>query len=70
MAVHKWVVPCNWKFPAENFGGDSYHVHWSHLSAIKRGLALVCRPPTTTGGAWLLSRQWSLHDCSGPAGRG
>src|SRR5215831_6787940 len=32
--VHKWVVPCNWKFPAENFGGDRYHVPWSHLSAL------------------------------------
>jgi phenylpropionate dioxygenase-like ring-hydroxylating dioxygenase large terminal subunit len=32
--VHKWVTPCNWKFPAENFAGDAYHVQWSHLSAI------------------------------------
>ena len=31
VATHKWVMPCNWKFPAENFGGDAYHVHWSHL---------------------------------------
>ena len=23
--VHKWLVPCNWKFPAENFSGDRYH---------------------------------------------
>ena len=29
-ATHKWVMPCNWKFPAENFGGDGYHVQWSH----------------------------------------
>jgi phenylpropionate dioxygenase-like ring-hydroxylating dioxygenase large terminal subunit len=35
--MHKWVMPCNWKFPAENFGGDGYHVSWSHLSAIKTG---------------------------------
>ena len=33
--MHKWVVPCNWKFPAENFAGDNYHVAWSHLSAIR-----------------------------------
>ena len=26
VATHKWVMPCNWKFPAENFGGDAYHV--------------------------------------------
>ena len=35
--VHKSVVPCNWKFPAENFAGDSYHVAWSHLSALRTG---------------------------------
>ncbi len=32
--VHKWIVPCNWKFAAENFGGDSYHGPWSHRSAM------------------------------------
>ena len=29
--IHKWVAPCNWKLPAENFGGDAYHVPWSHI---------------------------------------
>jgi phenylpropionate dioxygenase-like ring-hydroxylating dioxygenase large terminal subunit len=37
--MHKWVIPCNWKFPAENFGGDGYHVGWSHLSAIRSGFS-------------------------------
>ena len=37
--MHKWVVPCNWKFPAENFAGDSYHVPWSHLSAIRTNIS-------------------------------
>ena len=23
--IHKWLIPCNWKFPAENFSGDRYH---------------------------------------------
>jgi phenylpropionate dioxygenase-like ring-hydroxylating dioxygenase large terminal subunit len=23
--VHKWLIPSNWKFPAENFSGDRYH---------------------------------------------
>ncbi len=32
--VHKWMVPCNWKFAAENFAGDSYHGPWSHRSAM------------------------------------
>jgi 3-phenylpropionate/trans-cinnamate dioxygenase alpha subunit len=35
--MHKWVMPCNWKFPAENFAGDGYHVPWSHLSAVRTG---------------------------------
>ena len=29
--VQKWLVPSNWKFPAENFSGDSYH-NISHRS--------------------------------------
>jgi phenylpropionate dioxygenase-like ring-hydroxylating dioxygenase large terminal subunit len=35
--IHKWITPCNWKFPAENFAGDGYHVPWSHLSAARTG---------------------------------
>lgn len=23
--VQKWTIPCNWKFPSENFVGDLYH---------------------------------------------
>ena len=37
--VHRWVAPCNWKFPAENFIGDSYHVPWSHLSPRLTGFS-------------------------------
>jgi phenylpropionate dioxygenase-like ring-hydroxylating dioxygenase large terminal subunit len=29
--VQKWMVPCNWKFAAENFTGDGYH-NISHRS--------------------------------------
>ncbi len=49
--VHKWVVPCNWKMPAENFVGDSYHVQWSHLSPIKAGFSVgVTAQPKMRGG--------------------
>ena len=48
--LHKWVMPCNWKFPAENFGGDTYHVPWNHLSAVTTGFSAgVTTKPTTTG---------------------
>jgi ethylbenzene dioxygenase alpha subunit len=44
------VMPCNWKFPAENFGGDVYHVQWSHLSALETGFSSgVSTKPDTTG---------------------
>src|SRR5262249_20002902 len=46
--VQKWIVPCNWKFPAENFAGDAYHVPWSHLSAINTGFS----PTVTARKAW------------------
>ena len=47
--TNKWVVPCNWKFPAENFGGDVYHVPWTHLSAVRTGFsgAATVRPDFT-----------------------
>jgi len=50
IGAHKWVMPCNWKFPAENFGGDFYHVGWSHLSAIETAFSPgVSIKPDTTG---------------------
>lgn len=35
--VHKWQVHCNWKLPADNFIGDSYHGPVSHRSAWMAG---------------------------------
>ncbi len=35
--VQKWRIPCNWKFPAENFSGDSYH-NISHRSVDLAGI--------------------------------
>ena len=32
--VQKWLMPCNWKFAAENFVGDFYHAATSHRSAF------------------------------------
>ena len=29
----KWIIPCNWKNPADNFVGDMYHAVLSHMSA-------------------------------------
>ena len=35
--IQKWIIPCNWKFPAENFSGDSYH-NISHRSVDLVGI--------------------------------
>ncbi len=35
--IHKWRIPCNWKFPAENFSGDRYH-NVSHRSVDMVGI--------------------------------
>ncbi len=35
--VQKWMVPCNWKFAAENFTGDGYH-NVSHRSVDLAGI--------------------------------
>ena len=51
--MHKSVVPCNWKLPVENFGGDNYHVPWTHLSALRTGSISVSRQNEAQGGAFL-----------------
>ncbi|MSQ32216.1 MAG: aromatic ring-hydroxylating dioxygenase subunit alpha, partial [Dehalococcoidia bacterium] len=37
---HKWVLHANWKFGADNFGGDGYHIPVTHGST---GLAGISR---------------------------
>ena len=48
--LFKWLIPCNWKLPAENFAGDGYHTAWSHNSAISTGFASNRRLLSTSGG--------------------
>jgi len=32
--IHKWVIDCNWKFAAEQFCSDMYHLPTSHASPV------------------------------------
>ena len=32
--IHKWVIACNWKFAAEQFCSDMYHVPIAHMSPM------------------------------------
>lgn len=36
--TQKWIIQTNWKFPADNFAGDSYHASSAHQSAVELGL--------------------------------
>ena len=51
--VHKWVIPANWKLPAENFAGDGYHAGWTHRSAILAGFAADFRLRSSGGGSMI-----------------
>lgn len=42
IGVHKWIIPSNWKFAAENFLGDTYH-NPSHLSVDRIGIGPSAR---------------------------
>jgi phenylpropionate dioxygenase-like ring-hydroxylating dioxygenase large terminal subunit len=64
--MHKWVMPCNWKFPAENFGGDGYHVPWSHLSAISTDFASGASTKPETEGSQVSPGNGHVLLCFGP----
>jgi phenylpropionate dioxygenase-like ring-hydroxylating dioxygenase large terminal subunit len=32
--VHRWIIDCNWKVPAENHAADVYHGDFSHASVF------------------------------------
>jgi phenylpropionate dioxygenase-like ring-hydroxylating dioxygenase large terminal subunit len=63
---HKWVIPCNWKFPAENFGGDLYHVEWSHLSAIETGFSSGASTKPEIAGSAVSPGNGHVVICFGP----
>ena len=64
--MHKWVIPCNWKFPAENFSGDSYHVPWSHLSAIRSGFSFGANTRPEAAGRIVSPGNGHAFVCVGP----
>jgi 3-phenylpropionate/trans-cinnamate dioxygenase subunit alpha len=64
--MHKWIMPCNWKFPAENFGGDSYHVPWSHLSAVTTNFSSGASAKPKTKGHLVSPGKGHVLICFGP----
>jgi 3-phenylpropionate/trans-cinnamate dioxygenase alpha subunit len=70
VATHKWVMPCNWKFPAENFGGDAYHVLWSHLSAVESGFSVGSTATPRSGNRMVSPGNGHALICIGAEGYG
>jgi 3-phenylpropionate/trans-cinnamate dioxygenase subunit alpha len=70
VATHKWVMPCNWKFPAENFGGDAYHVHWSHGAAIETGFSVGSTASPAGANRMVSPGNGHVLICIGPDGFG
>ncbi|HEU0154554.1 MAG TPA: aromatic ring-hydroxylating dioxygenase subunit alpha [Stellaceae bacterium] len=66
LASHKWLVPCNWKFPAENFGGDAYHVQWTHLSAITTAFSSGVTANPRSKGSMVSPGNGHMLICVGP----
>jgi len=60
-------MPCNWKFPAENLGGDAYHVQWSHAAAVKAGFDTGPTGKTESGGSMVCPGNGHVMICVGPA---
>ncbi|HEY3209175.1 MAG TPA: aromatic ring-hydroxylating dioxygenase subunit alpha [Actinomycetota bacterium] len=64
--MHRWVMSCNWKFPAENFGGDAYHVQWTHLSAIKTAFSVGVVSRRDATGSMISPGNGHVLICVGP----
>lgn len=57
-APNRWIIDCNWKFPAEQFATDVYHAETSHISAL-----------IAQGGDWVNAETRGLQ-FSSPGGHG
>ena len=66
--AHKWVLPCNWKYAAENFSGDAYHVQTSHLSGVTIGFDTAPTANSKSGGR-IVSPGNGARDDVRPPGR-
>ena len=54
--THKWIMPCNWKLPADNHASDGYHSAWSHKSAADAGFSNSATTRPASGGATIALR--------------
>lgn len=56
---HRWVLDANWKAAAENFGGDGYHIPYTHGSGRTLGI------DTTTSYVRGAGKGWHIHAGNG-----
>ncbi len=70
--ISKWILPANWKFPADNFSGDNYHAPITHASINLVGNISDIRPErqaapsgTIGSGNFGPNRSYSVHAGNG-----
>lgn len=61
---HRWTIQADWKSPAENFSGDSYHTQTLHRSVALSGLAPLAPPNQISGRT---GAHQHITECSGHA---
>src|SRR5919109_2467552 len=49
---HRWLLDANWKTAAENFGGDAYHIPYTHSSGRALGIDTTNEYVRRTGNGW------------------
>lgn len=62
VGTHKWVLPCNWKFNAEQPTSDMYHGETSHMSAFE---VMLPRKPDGRLQDWAEQQVEILADAKG-----
>ncbi|MSQ32157.1 MAG: aromatic ring-hydroxylating dioxygenase subunit alpha [Dehalococcoidia bacterium] len=60
--ILKWILPANWKFPADNFAGDNYHAPITHASTNLAGIRHGRNPTPGSGGR---GQSYSVHAGNG-----
>jgi phenylpropionate dioxygenase-like ring-hydroxylating dioxygenase large terminal subunit len=48
----KWIMPSNWKFPTDNFAGDTYHIPYTHLAAMSTMMKAAGAPGFDVAAYW------------------
>ena len=61
----RWIIPCNWKFGADNSSGDNYHVGVAHESLAAAAPGLQLDPASTASRVFNITDDEHGHSVTG-----